>query len=162
MQKLRERTQVWEDVVVQPGQNLLSECQSDVFEIECEIKLDEAREIGFKVRKSDKEETIVGYNVNSKTLFVDRCRSGESAFHTEFACKHDAQVELQNGRIKLHLFVDQASIEVFANDGEVTVTDQIFPDLASTGLEFYVMEGMARVISLKLYKLMSAYSTNAV
>jgi fructan beta-fructosidase len=158
LEKLRKQAHEWEEVVLQPGQNIWSDLSCDIYEIDCEIDPGEASEIGFKLRKSDREETIVGYNVIAKMLFIDRCRSGESAFHNAFACKHDAPLELQNGHIRLHMFIDQASIEVFANDGEVTMTDQIFPDTSSTGLELYVREGNAKVISLKLYPLKSAYS----
>ncbi|MGO4269975.1 glycoside hydrolase family 32 protein, partial [Paenibacillus sp. TAF58] len=162
LQKLRLEAQVWQEVTVNPGQNLLSDVHNDIYELECEIDLGEASEVGFKLRKSELEETVVGYNTATQTLFVDRCNSGESGFHHAFACKHDVQMELQNGRLKLHLFVDNSSVEVFANDGETVITDQIFPDPSSTGLELYVLDGKAKVISLALHPLNSIYSAVTV
>jgi fructan beta-fructosidase len=162
LQKLRKQDHSWEEVSVHPGQNLLSDIHGDIYELECEIELGNASEIGFKLRKSEREETVVGYKAATQTLFVDRSKSGESGFHEAFACKHDVQLGLQNGRLKLHLFIDQSSIEVFANDGEIAITDLIFPDPSSSGMELYVSEGEAKVISLKLHQLKSIYSVVTV
>lgn len=162
LQKLRLEAQVWQEVTVNPGQNILSDVHCDFYELECEIDLGEASEVGFKLRNSEWEETVVGYNTAMQTLFVDRCNSGESGFHDAFACKHDVQLKLQDGRLKLHLFVDNSSIEVFANDGKIVITDQIFPDPSSTGLELYVLDGKAKLISLALHPLKSIYSVVTV
>lgn len=158
LQKLRLQAQSWNERTISPDYNLLSDVQSGQYEIECEIDMADAEEVGFKLRRSDREETVVGYNIAAQTLFVDRSKSGESGFHDAFPCRHGVQFELQNGRLKLRMFVDHSSIEVFANDGEAVITDQIFPEPSSTGLELYAKDGEAKVISLTLYPLMSIYS----
>lgn len=162
VQKLRHQTQLWEEVTVSPDQNLLSDMQGDTYEIECELEIGNASGIGFKLRKSDHEETVVAYDVTTQSLYIDRCVSGEKAFHESFGCKHEVPLQLVNGRLKLHLFVDQSSLEVFANDGEIAITDQIFPDPSSKGMEIYVRGGSAKVISLSLHSLNSIYSAAAV
>ncbi|KRE47106.1 glycoside hydrolase family 32 protein [Paenibacillus sp. Soil522] len=158
VQKLRQQTQLWEEASVSPGQNLLSDIHGDTYEIECELVIGNASEIGFKLRRSEHEETVVAYNAITQSLFIDRSVSGEKAFHEAFGCRHDVALQTENGRLKLHLFVDQSSVEVFANDGEIAITDQIFPDSQSTGLELYVHGGSAKVISLSLHVLKSIYS----
>jgi fructan beta-fructosidase len=40
--------------------------------------------VGLKLRVGDDEETLVGYDSFSKTVFVDRTKSGEDDFHSEF------------------------------------------------------------------------------
>jgi fructan beta-fructosidase len=47
---------------------------------------------------------------------------------------------------------------MFANNGEIVMTDQIFPDPSSTGLEPYMNNGEAKVISLTVHPLKSIYS----
>ncbi|AEI40576.1 glycoside hydrolase family 32 protein [Paenibacillus mucilaginosus] len=158
LQKLRREERQWENVPVTPGINILSSEKSGTFEIECELELGSATEVGLKLRQSESEETVVGYNASAQTLFIDRTRSGETGFHAAFGCRHEAPLEAREGRLKLRLFVDHASVEVFANDGELVMTDQIFPDPGSTGLELYALGGEARLISLRLYELNSVYS----
>jgi fructan beta-fructosidase len=41
----------------------------------------------------------------------------------------------------LHIFVDASSVEVYANDGEITGATEIFPNRASQGIEVYSVGG---------------------
>ncbi|WP_419874901.1 glycoside hydrolase family 32 protein [Candidatus Pristimantibacillus sp. PTI5] len=158
LNKLRLQEQSWNETTIIPNQNLFADLKLGSYELECEIDLANAEEVGFKLRKSDSEETVISYNVALQLLDVDRTKSGESGFHESFPCKHGVNFELQNGRLKLRIFVDHSSLEVFANDGELVITDQIFPDANSTDLELYVIGGEAKVISLALYPMMSINS----
>jgi fructan beta-fructosidase len=118
-----------------------------------------ATEFGLKVRKSAKEETVVGYDVSTAELFVDRSRSGNVAFDQRFPGKQSGPLPADRGRIKLHLFVDWSSVEVFGNDGRTVITDQIFPNAEADGLALYVKGGAAKLISLDVWGLESVWKT---
>jgi fructan beta-fructosidase len=73
------------------------------------------------------KKTMVGYDAKKQLVFIDRTESGLTDFDPLFAARHEAPLKLINGKLKLHIFVDRSSVEVFANDGVVTLTDRIFP-----------------------------------
>ena len=50
----------------------------------------------------------------------------------------------------MRIFVDHCSVEIFAQDGQVTMTELIFPDPESISVSVYASEGTATVSSLKL------------
>lgn len=160
LEQLRAGSAQWMDVVLQPDGHLdLSEQAAEFYELQCEIEPGGAAEVGLRLKKSEQGETVVGYRAAEKRLFLDRSRSGESAFHAAFACRHEAELELgEDGRLKLHLFVDRSSVEVFAGDGETVMTDQIFPDPSRSGLELYASGGAARLVQLILYRLQSIHT----
>ncbi|AEI40444.1 glycoside hydrolase family 32 protein [Paenibacillus mucilaginosus] len=160
LQELRqqEQSRQWGGVTIRPGDNLLKDVKGDRYELICEFDVGSAEEVGLHLRTSDTEKTVVGYRAAERKLFVCRTHSGESAFHPGFACRHDARLEPLEGRIHLHLFVDHSSIEIFANHGEVAVTDQIFPDPSSVGLELYARGGEATIHRLDFHPLQSIYS----
>ncbi|MEK3914136.1 glycoside hydrolase family 32 protein [Paenibacillus sp. FSL H7-0331] len=160
MRTLRNQLHRLEHVAIQPTHNQLVDLQAELYEIELEIERGSATEFGLKIRTSEREETIIGYDAVNNALFIDRSNSGDTSFHTQFACKHSAPLMLNNEKIKLHIFVDQSSVEVFANDGKLVLTDQIFPDPSSTGLELYAISGEAILISMSLYTLESMYTIN--
>jgi levanase len=54
-------------------------------------------------------------------------RGGDVSFHPAFASVEDAPVELEDGRLALRVWVDRASVEVFAQGGLTTITDQVLP-----------------------------------
>ncbi|MBD0380219.1 glycoside hydrolase family 32 protein [Paenibacillus sedimenti] len=153
----RGRSKCFASLVVSSGQEQdLGE--GDLLEIIAEFEVGDALEFGLKVRTSDKEETIIGYDSSQHRLFIDRTKSGMTDFHDEFACKHSALLSPIHGMIKLHIFVDWSSIEVFANDGRLVMTDLIFPEPSSRGLKLFAKEGSVKVKSVAVYELDSIYA----
>ncbi len=57
---------------------------------------------------------------------------------------------LRNGKLELTIFLDRASVEVFAQDGRTTITDQVFPLDGATDLGLFAEGGTARLKSLKV------------
>ncbi|MNV99961.1 Levanase precursor [compost metagenome] len=91
-------------------------------------------------------------------MFIDRLASGQVGFHQQFACRHEAPLQLDNGRVSLHIFLDSSSVEVFANDGKTVMTDLIFPASGSKELELFAEAGAAKIVSLEVDHLNSIYS----
>ncbi|MER3553530.1 MAG: hypothetical protein C4331_04055 [Meiothermus sp.] len=127
--------------------------QPPVLEIRAEFVLEAAREFGLRLRVGTGEETKVGYDAAKGQLFVDRRNSGPSGFSPDFAQKHTGQLRPENGRVSLHLFLDACSVEVFADQGRLVMTDLIFPNPTSNGLEVYAEGGSAWVESLDVWSL---------
>jgi fructan beta-fructosidase len=65
------------------------------------------------VRTGQQEETIVGIDPRGQR-FIDRTRSGDVAFHPDFRGRHTAPLTVESGRVRLHVFVDWSSVEIFA------------------------------------------------
>jgi fructan beta-fructosidase len=99
----------------------------------------------------------VGYDPVAKEVFLDRTRSGEAAFHADFPARHRAPLEPEKGIIRLHIFVDRCSVEVYANNGRRVITDLIFPGPTSDRLEIYARGGAAKLRSLDAWTLNSAW-----
>lgn len=151
-----------EKIVIQnkeivPNNNLLEGIKSNTFELIAEFELGTAAEFGFKVCKSDEDETIIGYNVKNNKVFVDRTNSGEDNFHESFAGKHESSLIPEGNKLVLHIFVDQSSVEVFGNGGEAVITDLIFPNPESKEIEVYAKDGEVNLKSLELYLLKSTW-----
>ncbi|MFX0561189.1 glycoside hydrolase family 32 protein [Tepidibacillus infernus] len=157
LQSLREEKISIQNEEIVPGENLLANVNSNTFEIIAEFEIGTATEFGFKVCKSDGEETIIGYNKENKKMFVDRTNSGEANFHEAFVGKHESNLGPQNNKITLHVFVDRSSVEVFGNDGDLVITDLIFPNEESKQMELYAKDGNVKLNSLELYILKSTW-----
>ena len=126
-------------------------------EIIAEFKVGTASQFGFKVRTGSGEETLVGYDAPAGQVFVDRTKSGQVAFSSLFPSRETAPLSAENGRVKLHIFVDWSSVEVFGDAGQVCITDQIFPMPSSDGLALFANGGNARLVSLQIWPLRSIW-----
>jgi len=157
LQGLRDEKIVIENEVVVPGKNLLANVKGNTFEIIAQFEIGTATEFGFKVCKGANEETIIGFNVENQTFFVDRTNSGEADFHEDFAGKHECELIPENNKITVHVFVDQSSIELFGNDGKSVITDLIFPNQENKQIELYVKNGEVKLNSLELFTLKSVW-----
>jgi sucrose-6-phosphate hydrolase SacC (GH32 family) len=136
------------------GATPLEGVAGDALEITADFLPGTAASFGLKVRKGPSEETVVGYDVRAGELFVDRRRSGNVSVHPGFAGRHAAPLALEDGGpLRLHVFVDRSSVEVFAADGRIVITDRVFPDPASQGVEAWAEGGKARLTSLEAWRL---------
>jgi len=69
---------------------------------------------------------------SAKKITIDRSRCG-IPFAEAFGTPRSLAVE-QTDAVKLQIFVDASSIEIFVNDGEATFTARVFPQAGETGL----------------------------
>jgi fructan beta-fructosidase len=106
---------------------------------------------------TQEKETIIGYDAETGKMYVDRTRSGEVNFHRNFPGRHNAPLPTDRGKIKLHIFVDRSSVEVFGNDGLAVITDRIFPPSRNQSVELGGSGPYARCLSLDIWQLHSAW-----
>ena len=124
-------------------------------EIKIEFKPETATEFGLKVRIGKNNHTIIGYNFETEELFVDRSNSGITEFSEHFPGKHAAPVKLEHGTLKLHIFLDQSSLEIFAERGQTVITELIYPQPEDDGLEVYAVGGAVNA-NVTIWKLNSS------
>jgi len=157
MQDLRGKHDHWQGKIIQPNTNLLANFRGSSLEMIAEFKINqEVDSFGFHVRTGQRERTTIRYEMKEHRLLLDRTLSGCVDFHQKFGRVHAATLAPINDLIRLHIFVDSSSVEVFANDGLVTFTDCIFPSDQSRGLELFVEGGNVVLNSLDLFHLTPA------
>lgn len=152
---LREQHTHWDYQIIAPNASLWHREVRAALEIVMTIRLEAATECGVRVLSGDGEQTTVGYDVPTATLFVDRTRSGRTDFAPTFAGRYGGPLDATEGSVMLRIFLDRCSVEVFGNEGECAVTSLIFPEEDRRGLEFYALGGSARILALDVYHLRS-------
>lgn len=70
---------------------------------------------------------VIGCLVNERKIYIDRSEAGDSTFSRDFAGKHFGVLPQWQDTLRLQLFLDVASIELFANNGECSMTEIFFP-----------------------------------
>lgn len=124
-------------------------------EIKVEFALGSARACGLKLCTGEQNETLIGYAAESQELFLDRRLSGENAFSEHFADVHRASLKPEGGKIELRIYIDSCSIEIFANDGGVVISDLIFPNAQTMDIKLYVQDGAVGLNRLDIWNLVS-------
>jgi len=144
LEKLRDisagghKEYMWWDVDLSPSENLFENgIYGDLFDIHVEFQIGDATEFGFIVRG-----IRVVYDFEKQEL---TCQD---------KCAHLAPIE---GKIRLQLLVDRASIEIFGNDGRVAIPIGVIPEDNNKSLEVYCKGGRTHINALEVYELCSAW-----
>jgi levanase len=128
--------------------------QGKALDIEATFSLADADRFGLKVRTgAGGQETVIGYDTESEELYVDRTRSGAVDFNSAFPGVQRAPLKAENGKVKLRILVDWSSVEVFGGSGEAVITDQIFPDPASEGVQVFAENGSVKLDKARVWHL---------
>jgi levanase/levanbiose-producing levanase len=118
--------------------------------IEAEILPQSATEVAFHLFGNDEGNagTVLSYKAATAELVLDRRRSGNTGFHEKFPSVESAPLVLEDGVLKLQIVVDHCSVEVFAQDGKVVLTDLVFPHQGYAENRLRVEGGRATVRTL--------------
>ena len=86
------------------------------------------------------EELLITLDAQSKVLTIDRSHSGQVDFDPSFASSvHSANLtHLPDGPFEVRIIMDTSSVEIFLNQGQYVMTEQIFPNQPYTRLEMNV------------------------
>ncbi|HJA87919.1 MAG TPA: DUF4980 domain-containing protein [Candidatus Parabacteroides intestinavium] len=132
--------------------NSLLEHNDGAYEIEMTIKNSGASKIVFSLLNAKDEKIYMYYNVPQKQFVMDRSESGLTDFSKDFPAVTVAPVG-DTDIIRIRLFIDKSSIEVFGEDGKYVMTNRVFPNAPYNRLQFESVRGNFTVKSLNVYKL---------
>jgi fructan beta-fructosidase len=129
-------------------------------ELTLEIELAEASPANFGIELSNAkgEKYRIGYDAAANKFYSDRTQAGEGAFSKKFAEKiHTAPRLSTDKTLRLHLFFDVASAELFADDGATAVTDIFFPSEVFSTVKIYAEKGKVKLSKGEAYSLKSIW-----
>jgi levanase/fructan beta-fructosidase len=134
---------------------LPAKASGDVLRIDAEFRPGPAGKVGLVLRAGEaggvQERTVLAYSSLTGELSLDRTASGNVGFHAEFPSVERAPVALDgSGLLRLRIFLDRCSVEVFAQDGLMTLTDQIFPAESSTAVGLLAEGDGATLVALSV------------
>ncbi|WP_241992590.1 glycoside hydrolase family 32 protein [Cryobacterium lactosi] len=97
---------------------------SDAYRLTLDASVeDRTGEVRVKVLSADGTYATVGYDFDTELAFVARDADAiASKMPAEYRAVRTAPVPSEDGRVRLDIVVDVASIEVFAGDGEASIT----------------------------------------
>lgn len=120
-------------------------------ELEVIVNLEKlsAEQVGIRFFSSDKEEAIIGYELESQSIYIDFTNISTSSYTRKY-CKLNAN---KLNKLKLQLILDCSTVELFVNDGEYVFSSIVFPHKESLNLSLFAINGFAHIEHCKLYPL---------
>lgn len=137
-----------------PGQTLLSNIHGRALDVQVSFVPSAGAELSLAVRKGQSEETVIKYAHANGLLSVDRRNSGDISWDPAAGGIHNAALSPNaNGVVRLRALVDECSVEVFGGDGEVVISNLIFPATDSDGLSLSVTGGNVELREAEVFEI---------
>lgn len=120
------------------------------------VKWDQLTEFGLRLRHGDGVESLVGFDAAYDKVFLDRTNAGLATLidrngeNFPFGQRYETDYDASSGEMKLTAVVDESSIELFINDGEIVFTTLIYTDPTNDGIEWYAEGGTIQVEDVEI------------
>ncbi len=154
VEMLREKHDSWKNEVIEDGNVIEKHLDSDTVEISVSFETKDKNIFELSVAEENTScKTVIGYDGERKSVFVDRANSGTHGFSPSFAAKDEVTLLNTNNIVILRIFIDHSSIEVFVNDGEESLTYLVFPNDERKRLVLSSRDGGTVIHALDIYEL---------
>lgn len=96
----------------------------------------------------------IGFDATQQLYYSDRTEAGDHSFSNRFAgTVHTASRPPGGGPLRLRLFFDASSAELFADDGALQMTEQFFPSEDFTQATLFAEGPGTRLVSGRVHRL---------
>jgi sucrose-6-phosphate hydrolase SacC (GH32 family) len=136
IENLRASQQNWKDLTVNSGKKSIPELHADLLDLQVEMKPAGAEEFGLTVRGQ-----IIRYSVSEKQLHLGPA---------------SVPLALPDGLLRLRILLDRSSIEIFAEEGQVTFSAVLLEN-TDNEISFFADRGEIRIVSLEANHLESIW-----
>ena len=137
----------------------LGPIKGDCLEVEVELDVGDATEVGLKLLCSEDEDehTIVAYSREDSSVSLAVAKSSKSPDMVGRGSQRDT-IELAQGEpLRLHVFVDRSIVEVFDDSG-LGLTKRVYPTRTdSLGVRVFSQGGAATIKSLDVWDMASIW-----
>lgn len=149
---LRSESKKMQDIQVETTYTLdrLLNKNDGAYEVEMTLEAGRAESFSFALGNRMKEELKYTFNLKDEELLANRTKSGLTDFNKKFAMEVIKAPLVRKNAYKIRLFIDNASSELFVNDGQLVSTNIIFPTEPYNALTF---EGPVKVKNITIHKI---------
>jgi fructan beta-fructosidase len=145
-------------------QDIAAQNISDIFTLKPSEKCNElsltfdlakttAQDLGVVLSNTKGEKVLIGYEKSTNRFYIDRTEGGKKDFEKRFLGRHYAPREARGNVLKMNLHLDVASVELFADDGALAMTDVFFPNEDFKQIALFSKNGIAYLTEGKIWAL---------
>ena len=114
--------------------------------------------LGIRLSNDYGEDYTFSYDAWNKVFLGDRTSAGAISHKPEYNRKAHMPYAVRDGQLRLRIFFDVSTIEVFVDDGREVFSQLVYPRRPWTNLEIYTHERQGvHVASLRLHSLKSIW-----
>ena len=153
LQQLRGAVQRWNAQILTPDAPLALPPLSTALEVLLTVKPGDLGEFRIGIGEGVESGIVLGYDADAGQLFVER-RAPEAL--ATFGGRREVPLALNDGTLTLRLFLDRCSLELFADDGALALTELFLTPDHDIAVSLSAVGGAVKLMSLEMYPLRGA------
>ena len=114
---------------------------------------------GVRLHSDEQHYTEIGFDKTNKQFYIDRTHAG-AMISEEFPSRTTAHI-VASRPYNVRLIVDRSSVEAYAQDGTIAMTDLIFPANRKNRVEIFPPTKGSSELAGRMWKLKSIWRTGA-
>ncbi len=126
---------------------IYSSAAQTLFKINLSFKKPASNTIGIRLSNDASEYVDIEFDGVANRFAINREKSGKVDFSADFPGIHFGEVDYEQETVDMLLYVDHASVELFADQGQCVMTEICFPTKPFSKIELLVKKGSAELIS---------------
>ena len=159
LKKLRKWKPVTYKNLLLKESTTLEGVEGDACELLLTIDAAKSKKFSIAVRASDDEKTVISYDAADGTFTLDRTNSG--VVFNNILPKEENPITYNlreikitpTNKLKLHIFIDRSSVEIFINDGAEVLSAKMYPQRTSQKIIFTPLDEVFAIKNVTLHKL---------
>lgn len=156
LQNIRKEFYVAENLELKESSYEKINFKEQSYEIKAELDFNQTEEIIFALHKFEEQESLLKLNKKRCKIIIDLNNSGNTDFDETFLLEKEIEYNFKE-KVKVNIFVDRSSIEVFLDCGEISITNLVFPNFNSEEIEIRAETGSALINKLEIFKMDSIW-----
>jgi sucrose-6-phosphate hydrolase SacC (GH32 family) len=109
------------------------------------------------LNNSKSENLTIAFDKKMNGFTVDRSGTGKGDFYLPFRTMHVSVRDYDAKTVKFHLIIDKSSVELFADDGKIAMTEIFFPNEDFNQLSLFIENGTVDLIGGEIHELKSIW-----
>lgn len=135
LEKLHTDSVYFQNESIEFIDNYIKDKSYKIYELKGSINKLGSNSFELSIKKGIDQKTQVLFDFENNEIRLDRSNSGDLTWNQIFSDAQAAPLNSTNDTIDFQLIVDNCSIELFVNGGQVVFSNQIFPDSTSYSIE---------------------------
>ncbi|MDL2282359.1 glycoside hydrolase family 32 protein [Parabacteroides sp. OttesenSCG-928-G06] len=112
---------------------------------------------GIRLKNDKGEYILIGYDNMEKIFYVDRTNATEEVFSEHFSNLHGVPYIVNTPQIEWRLIIDKSSVEFFAADGRIVLTNLFYPSEPFDTIELFTQNGEISLVQGEVTELKSIF-----
>jgi len=144
-----------EHEAILPTQGVMRSLQEAPFELDLQFSQTSQLVFGVRLYTDEQHWTEIGFDRSTGEFYMDRTKSGV-AITLDFPIRTIAPL-VESRPFDLKLVVDRSSIEAYAQNGTIAMTNLVFPTSNTSRVEFFSANGKPVAVKGDIWKLRSIW-----